>query len=74
MSKVENAMWWAGCDDCGVLTSIDGDGNEVPDPGEWDQFPTCLVCGGTLYFDSSAETHWQRESRLMQAAIEAAAS
>lgn len=65
--------WWAGCIDCGVTTIIDkGDSEGVPDPAEWDGFPSCIVCGGSLSFDEASESQWDRESRLMRAAREAA--
>lgn len=66
--------WWASCDDCEINTVIDGDGRGVPDVGEWDQFPNCMVCGGTLHFDEMPETLWNRENRLMRAAGEIAAA
>lgn len=62
--------WWATCDGCGTNTVLDGDGKGVPDTEEWDQFPNCLVCGGTLHFDEMTETLWNRENRLMRVARE----
>lgn len=62
-------MWGAPCDNCDFIIVVDGDGKPVPDPVEWDQFPSCPVCGGTLHFDSQPETMWNRENRLMEGAI-----
>lgn len=65
-------MWWGNCDDCDFRIVIDGDGQDVPGPADWDQFPMCLVCGSSVSFDSSGETMWQRENRLMDFAAKSA--
>lgn len=64
------AMWWGHCDNCDLRIVIDGDGKQVPGPAEWESFPECPVCGSSVSFDSSDETLWQRESRLMRLARE----
>lgn len=64
------ALWHAACDDCDLRITIDGDGKEVPGPAEWEEFPRCPVCGNLVSFDSSDETQWNRETRLMRHAVE----
>lgn len=51
---------WIVCEDCGCVTIIENRDSEngVPDPVDWDQFGTCLVCG-------SSQHNWNADEKTV---------
>lgn len=61
---------WDVCDDCECATLVErDDARGVPDTGEWEEFPRCMVCGGSLKFYNADEitvsnTYWRTGKRF----------
>lgn len=51
---------WVGCENCGSVTIIENryskDG--VPEPVDWEEFGTCLVCG-------KSQHHWNADEETV---------
>lgn len=63
------------CDDCECVTIVQrNDARGVPDETEWDQFPRCMVCGGSmLHWDadekSQDDIYWAKGIRAGEAHV-----
>lgn len=54
------------CDECECITIVERDDDRgVPDETEWEEFPRCMVCGGSmLHWDADEITTRDREFSL----------
>src|SRR5580765_892416 len=60
---------WDTCDNCGTSTVVVNE-EGLKDPEEWDSFPGCMVCGGSLTMGNADEITTDEEWRLRLAELQ----
>lgn len=49
---MDSMVWWGSCQDCEARYIVARD-EELPNPEEWEAFPSCFVCDGSVSIEGS---------------------